>query len=214
MVCATIGGLLGPADVEWMPLWGALASVYVVLAAALWREHPAARPVGLALALGGLACSIQGWVVAGPMPLMLWGVVGHGVWTASLLFVPRRVSRRNGVAVALAGAAIPCALMYGLAPQQDPWTTVGMLTGAGLVLTSALGVSRGRTWGLLLAPLGAVAVGSTVASSPRCGCLTDGHPLLPEAGLAITALGVAAAVLATLAFLVYVAPMVRFVRRR
>lgn len=213
-VCASVGALLGPADVGWGPLWGSLAVVYVLVAAALWREHPASRPAGLALALGGLVCSAQGWVVAGPSPLMIGGVAGHALWSMAVLLTPRRLSRRQASAIFLASASVPCAIIYGLAPQQDLAAMLGMLAGAMLVLGSAVGISRGRTWGLLLAPVGAIAICTTVAGAPQCGCLADAHPMLPQAGLAVMAMGVAAAVLSTVAFAVYVAPIVRFLRNR
>jgi hypothetical protein len=127
---------------------------------------------------------------------------------------PRRLSGRQALAIFLAVASVPCAIVYGLAPAQDLTSTLGMLAGALLVLASAAGISRGRTWGLLLAPAGAMAICATVARAPQCGCLVDAHPMLPQAGLAVMAMGVAAAVLSTLAFVVYIAPIVRFLRNR
>lgn len=212
VACTAVGALLGPDDVMWAPVWAAAALTYVWIAAALFAQRSHAAPGALGLALGGVAACVQGLVVVGPIPLLVAGLVGHAVWSATLLATPRELAPRHQLAVALATLALPCAAVYGLAPQQSTETAVWMLGSAATVWTAAVGISRDRTWGLLLAPLGALAVTVTVWSAPSCGCLENAHVLMPRGGLAVGLIGAAAAVLSAAVFVLYVGPMTRWLR--
>ena len=211
--CTAVGALLGPDDLDWAPVWGALALMFVWVAWSLWSERPHGRAGAAGLAIGGLLACVQGTYVVGLIPLLAFGLFGHAAWTASVLSIPRELDRRHETAVALATAAIPCAIVYGLGPQQELSTALWMLGGAGAVWVSAIGISRDKTWGLLVAPLAAAVVASTVMLAPRCGCMENPHPMMPQAGFAVAGLGVAAAVLSAAVFVVYLGPMIRWLRR-
>lgn len=213
-VAAAIGFEMPATDASWIPAWSAIAVLYTALAVVIWQRRPFARSMALGVCLAGLISSVQGLMVAGPQPILLLGAVGHGLWTVALLAARTDLDRRHQAALACAGAAVPCAVMFGLAPQQEPITTLGVFVGAALVVACTIGLAKGKTWGLLIAPLASAAVILSVGHATGAGHLSAPHPMLPDNPIALTALGVSAAILCAMSFVFYLGPLVRFLRRK
>jgi len=215
-LCGVIAAGMVPLNTEWIPGWAGLALVFSMAAYAQWTARPWARGYGLGITVWGLAGTVQATFVLGAEPLVL-SVVG----ILAVLVVVQLSARGNDepggrhlVSLMLASAAVPCAVIYGLAPQHTWLVSAGVLGGAALVSGGAWGVCRGRTWGLLLGLVGAVLVSVTIARAQHLGWLVHPHPLLPnENPLALLGLGIASAVLSFASALVFVVPMVRFLRR-
>lgn len=213
-VAAAIAMQLNASDSSWIPAWSAIAVLYTALAVVVWQRRPFARSMALGVCLAGLIAAVEGLIVAGPQPLMIWGTAGHAAWTVALMLARTDLDRRHQASLACAGAAVPAAVMFGLAPQQEPITTLGVFVGAALVLTSMVGLAKGKTWGLLVAPIASAAVALSVGYATRAGHLSAPHPMLPENPIALTALGVSAAILCAMAFGFYMGPLVRFLKRQ
>jgi hypothetical protein len=222
LVSAGVGGLslvvaggMWPDNLEWAPAFAALAGLYLLAAFGLWRGRGWGRFVGLGVGLWGLACFGETAVVIGVPP---WVIAGLALHSLMLVFAgacrAEVVERRHGFALTMVGAALPCALIYGLAPQHDWLTSAGVLGGAAVVVAATAGLGRGRTWGLLAALAGAVLIATTTAAARPLGWLLHPHPILPnENPLALLGLGIAASILAFAATVPYLGPIVRFLAR-
>lgn len=213
-VAAAIALQMPASNASWIPAWGAIAVVYVALSVVLWQRRQFARSMALGVCIAGLITSVQGLIVAGGEPILVWGAVGHVLWNTALLRTRANLERRHEAALACAGAAVPCAVMFGLAPQQEPITTLGVLVGAALVVGSVTGLAKGKTWGLLIAPLASAAVIASVGFATRYGHLSAPHPMLPENPIALSALGVSAALLSGMSFGFYLRPLIRFLKEK
>ncbi len=207
------------AGADWLAAWTAASALYTVVGAGLWRRTPWARSLGLGVVLWGLLAWVQSMFAGlGFQPLLLGIVGGHAAVAALLAIAPCELQPRHRWSLLLAGAALPGALMYGFAPLADPQTRVMLVGGAALLFAMAVGLSRGRTWGLLAA-LPAVPMLCTGAFvAPAVVPISLMHPLLaadvmPHGVLLLRFLGVSAAVLACASVLPFAGPVVRFLRR-
>ncbi len=203
---------------DWLPAWTAASALYTVVGAGLWRRTPWARSLGLGVVLWGLLAWVQSMFAGlGFQPLLLGIVGGHAVVACLLAIAPCDLQPRHRWSLLLAGAALPGALMYGFAPLADPQTRVMLVGGAALLFTMAVGLARGRTWGLLAA-LPAVPMLCTGAFvAPAVVPIALMHPLLcadvmPQGVLLLRFLGVSAAVLACASVLPFAGPVARFFR--
>lgn len=216
-VCAFIAVGMAPLNTEWIPAWAALTLINLVAVYAHWVGRDWARGYGLGLALWALVCSAQSTFVLGLQPFVTAGMAGM-VLLVGLLLLDRREGGPGGrhlVSMVLASAAVPCAVIYGLAPQHTWLVTAGVLGGAGVVVSGAWGVCRGRTWGLLAGLAGAILLSVTVAKAQHAGWLLHPHPILPNSNpLALLGLGITGSVLSLASSLVFLAPIVRFLVRR
>ncbi|MGH1346880.1 MAG: hypothetical protein ACRBN8_35255 [Nannocystales bacterium] len=206
------------AGADWLAAWTAASALYTVVGAGLWRRTPWARSLGLGVVLWGLLAWVQSMFAGlGFHPLLLGIVGGHAVVAALLALCECGLEPRHRWSLLLAGAALPGALMYGFAPLADPQTRVMLVGGAGLLFAMAVGLSRGRTWGLLAA-LPAVPMLCTGAFvAPAVVPISLMHPLLaadlmPHGVLMLRFLGVSAAVLACASVLPFAGPVARFLR--
>ncbi|HJL31991.1 MAG TPA: hypothetical protein RMI62_23105 [Polyangiaceae bacterium LLY-WYZ-15_(1-7)] len=208
----TLTAGMWPDNGVWLPAWIAATAVYVALAWGLWQGRAWARALGLGVALFGLAGWIEAWIVAGTSPTTVAASLAHCAFAPLLFWAPRRVGGRHGFALLAAGAALQPALGFALAPAQSGGTMAAVLAGAGLVVLGAIGVARGRTWGLLGALLGAPVLAAAVFYAPSLGFLTAPHPHLPANPVMLDLLGALAAGFAALSVAPWVAPMVGFLR--
>lgn len=202
-----------------MAAWIAASALYTVVGAGLWRRTPWARSLGLGVVLWGLLAWVQSMFAGlGVQPLLVGIVAGHAVVAALLAAAPCGLEPRHRWSLLLAGAALPGALMYGFAPLADPYTRVMLVGGAGLLFAMAVGLARGRSWGLLAA-LPAVPMLCTGAFvAPAVVPIALMHPLLaadvmPHGVLLLRFLGVSAAVLACASVVPFARPVVAFLRR-
>lgn len=216
--CLVVSAGMWPLNLEWIPGFTALVILYAVAAAGLWSGRGWARYLGLGTALWGLVCFVQATFVIGPQRFALAGIALHALMLLfTLVQRPAEggaVDRRHAFAMTCANAALPCALVYGLAPQHDWLVGAGVIGGAAVVVAACAGLGRGRTWGLFAALFGAVLIAVTTARAPAAGWLVHPHPILPnENPLALLGLGVAASSMAFIAVTPYFGPIVRFLMR-
>gem|GEM_PF-2437096 len=203
----------------WLPAWGAASALYTIAAVGLWRRAPWARSLTLGVVTWGLIAWVQSSIAClGALPLVLGVIVGHAAALGLLLLAPCLLEVRHRWSLMLAGAALPGALMFGLAPLQDPSTRLLLVGGATLLFGMSTGLARGRTWGLLAGVLAVPMLASGAFIAPSTVSIAFMHPLLPEAHapsgvLLLRFLGVSSAVLATASVMPFVGPVVRFVRR-
>lgn len=207
-----VAGGMWPDNLEWAPAFVGLAALYGVTAAGLWSGRRWGRFLGLGLGLWGLTCFVESAVVVGMHGWLGLGLGLHVLLLAGAAFGRSSgVDRRHGFAMTMAGAALPCALIYGLAPQSELLVAAGVLGGAATLVAATAGLGRGKSWGLLAALAGAGAIAATTAAAPALGWLAHPHPILPnENPLALFGLGVAASTLAVLAVVPYLGPIARF----
>ena len=152
------------------------------------------------------------------MTLVLGVIGGHVVSVGLLLASPCGLARRHRISLVLAGAALPGALMFGLAPLQDLATRVMLVGGAGLLFSMSVGLARGRTWGLLAGIFAVPMLATGAFVAPPTVSIAFMHPLLPEGSmpggvLLLRLLGVTSAALALASVVPFVGPVVRFVSR-
>lgn len=206
----------------WMLALLAVAGVFGTVGVLLWRGVAWAAPLGLGLTSYAAVAWGQSSVALGVCTTNdPWGstfltcalLCGGCVAAFGLLwFIPRTMSIRHGASVAFAGAALTPSVTFALAPGQETSVAIAMLAGAAVLVAGALGLARGRTWGLLLNLLGAGIVSVGVAFAPWLGQLPGGHPWLSQSGsLLVNVIGVSAATLALLSSSLYAGPILRFV---
>ncbi|MEM6296791.1 MAG: hypothetical protein AAGA54_36330 [Myxococcota bacterium] len=190
----------------------------------LWRRVPWAVPLGLGLtgycAVGFAQAAGAAAMVAATDP---WGLsfqayaglsVGCTAAFGLLWTTPRTMSARQGFAVAFAGAALVTAVTFALAPGQAAVLSGVMLGGAAVLVCGAVGLARGRTWGLLVNVLGAACMGIGAWLAPSVASLPATHPLVVEgSSLLVSGMGVIAASLAAISSGLYLGPIVRFLLR-
>lgn len=215
-MCGVIAAGMVPLNTEWIPGWIGLTLIYLVAAHAQWTGRRWARGYGLGITLWGLVANVEALLVLGLQPLLLTAV-GLCLALVLLQLLGRGRDEPGGrllLSMMFASAAVPCAMIYGLAPQHTWLVSAGVLGGALLVVSGAWGVCRGRTWGLLVGLAGAISITVTIAKAQHVGWLLHPHPLLPRDNpLALLGLGIAGAGLSFAATLLFVAPMVRFLVR-
>jgi hypothetical protein len=212
LVFAISGIGMWPENLEWIPGFSFMALVYAVAGMALWRRPAAARWIVFGMAACGLVSSLQSIYVAGPLPLLVGGAAGHLLWSITLLLIRSPgVDRRMAFSSTMAGASLPCAILYGFAPQQDLGTTIAVVGGALLVAAATVAVGKGKTVGLLLALVGAGVIASTLFQARHLGWIEHPHPFVPtDNPLALLAAGIASLVLCCAAVAPYLIPMLRF----
>ncbi len=203
-----------PGNLGWMPAWVGVAALYAVGAAALGQARPWARSLMLGVVLCGLGGWVQSTCVLGFTALTMTATGGHGLALALLVCTRCSLSGRHRGSLLFCGAALPCAMMFGLAPMQSVTTTAITTVGAGLLFASAVGLARGRTWGVLAALLAGPVLATGAWLAPELISLTAPHPLLPPNGLLVQLVGVGAVGLAFAAAAPFLAPIVRFVAAR
>ena len=205
---------------QWLPAWASASALYTVAAVGLWRGAPWSRSLTLGVVTWGLVAWVQSSIaLLGPLPLVLGVIGGHLVAVGLLLASPCGLERRHRISLVLAGAALPGALMFGLAPLQDPTTRVMLVGGAGLLFSMSVGLVRGRTWGLFAGLLAVPMLATGAFVAPPTVSITFMHPLLPEGSmpggvLLLRLLGVTSAALALASVVPFVGPVVRFVSRQ
>ncbi len=207
---------MAPLNTEWIPAWSALAMTYLVGAHAQWTARPWARGYGLGIAIYCLFSSLQAVLVLGLHPLAMTGAT-----VCALLVVLQLLCRgddepagRHLLSMVLASMAVPCAVVYGLAPQHTWLVTAGVLGGAAVAVSGTWGVCRGRTWGLFASLAGAILITVSLFSAQHAGVLHHPHPILPNTGsLALLAMGIVSATLCFGSALVFLVPIIRFLRR-
>lgn len=188
------------------------AVTYGLFSGRLWAP---ALAQGASL-FGAAAFAQSGWALESyTLPVVVVGFGIHVALGVLALFLDDGVSKRQRWSLRFAGAAIAPATLFALAPEQSGGTMVAVMTGAGLAWLGALGVARGRTWGVLAAFIGAPVLAIAVAYAPELGYFDAQHfmvdqPLLP---LMLDVLGLAAAAGALLSVAPFLGPITRFLTR-
>lgn len=208
----TVG--LWPANAEWIASWTAASLLYLACGLALWRHRDWARSFTLGVAGWGLGACLEACFALGLGPVTLTAALGHALLFTLVAVLPDGLPQRHRWSLTLAAAALPCALAFGFAPQQSITTTIVVIAGALTLVAGTAGVARGRTWGLLVAFVGAPMVAASVLFTPSSGVLHHAHPILPHRNpVMIDVLGLSAAGLALAALLPFAGPIARFLRR-
>ncbi len=207
------------ANLVWLPAWIALSALYTVAGVGVWRAEPWAPSLTLGVVLwGGLAWT-QSMFGLGVNPLTVTAAGGHWAAVALLAVTPSMLERRHRVSLAMAGAALPGAVLFGLAPMQTLTVSAVLMVGTALLFAMAMGIARGRTWGLLAAGLAVPMIVAGVVLAPATVGMEGPHPMLPawvqfRGVLLLRFVGVVAASLAFASVLPFFGPIVRFVRGR
>jgi hypothetical protein len=209
----TVG--MWPANAEWIPAWSAASVLYLSCGLALWRGHAWARAFTLGVAGWGLGACVEACLALGLQPLTIVAALGHAILFGLVAILPDGLPPRHRWSLTLAAAALPCALAFGFAPQHALATTIVVVVGALTLVAGAAGVARGRTWGLLVALVGAPTVAASVLLTPSRGILHHAHPILPHHNpVMIDVLGLCAAGLSLAALVPFVGPIARFLGRK
>jgi hypothetical protein len=197
---------------DWVLAWVLVAALYFIAAVGLFTGRPFAAPFARGLALFGTGAFIQAFWAVGYLPSIAAGIVIHAVLLAATLALPSALSKRQGLSVTLASAALIPAAAYALAPEQSGSVAIAVLVGMALVWLGTFGVARGRTWGLFIALVGAPILATTVFFAPSLSFFVAPHFMVhqPLQPLMLDALGSVAAAGAILAVLPFVGPMFRF----
>jgi hypothetical protein len=188
------------------------AVTYGLFAGRLWAP---ALAQGASL-FGAAAFAQSAWALESyTLPVIVGGFSIHLLLGALALLLDDGLSKRQRWSLRFAGAALAPAAFFALAPEQTGGTMVAVLVGAALAWLGALGVARGRTWGVLAALLGAPVLAIAVWYAPELGYFDAQHfmvdqPLLP---LMLDVLGLAAAAGALLSVAPFLGPIARFLLR-
>lgn len=218
------GATMSVYDAGWRLPWGALGTAYFVTALALARRARWARGFGLGLGLWGVALNLEALVMlssfgypAEPMTLGAKLFFGSGLAASTLLTGATAASRAEGqprrvlASLVFAAASVPCALVYGLAPQASWLVSAAVLAAASLVAAGSTGIARGKTWGLFASIAGAVSLAGTLPFTRELGWLHGPHPFLPTGNpLALHWLGMGAVGLAAMSVVPFVGPVIAF----
>ncbi|MBW2463366.1 MAG: hypothetical protein JRH11_17075 [Deltaproteobacteria bacterium] len=199
---------------DWVLAWGLVAGLYLVAAGGLWAGRPFARPFARGLAIFGTGAFLQAFFALGYLPSIAVGFVAHAALLAATFALPTTLSARQSLSVTLASAALVPAAAYAFAPEQSGSVAIAVASATAFVWVGAFGVARGRTWGLLLALVGAPILATTVFFAPSLSFFVAPHFLVtqPLQPLMLDVLGSVAALSAILAVLPFVGPMFRFLR--
>jgi hypothetical protein len=209
----TITAGLFPANAGWAPAWIGLTGLYVVGAVALWKGRGWAREFMLGVAGWGFCAWLDALVVVGPSTLTVAATFAHALMIGLAALVPARLERRHSWSLLLASAALPCGIAFGLAPDQPLLLAATMLVGAGMLVTGATGLARGRAWGLFMQLAGAPMMAAAAWYAPKVAWLQANHPVLPDNGVLLSFIGMCAAVLAAASWIPFVGPVSRHLRR-
>jgi hypothetical protein len=218
------GATMSAYDAAWRLPWGALGTAYFVTAIALGRRARWARGFGLGLGLWGIALNLEALIMlssfgypAEPMTLGAKAFFGAGLAASSLLTLATAAARADGqprrvlTSLVFAAASVPCALVYGLAPQASWLVSAAVLAAASLVAAGSTGIARGKTWGLFASIAGAASLAGTLPFTRELGWLHGPHPFLPTGNpLALHWLGMGAVGLASLSVVPFVGPVLAF----
>ncbi len=202
-------------NTEWIPAWVVVTLLYGVGSWGLLTRRHWSRAFGAGLSLFAVAACAQCVYALGPLPTTLVAGGVHVVWLLLLFFVRSAQTRREGLSMVAASVALMPAVGFALAPEQTGGVMIAVLAGAGILLLGTMGLARGRTWGLLLALVGAPVLAVSVLHAPSLSHFTGPHAFVgqPLQPLMLDALGVVAAAAAVGAVLPYLVPMVRFLFR-
>lgn len=214
-VAATVAFGTVELGAQWLPAWVAASALYTIAGVGLWRGAPWARSLTVGVLFWGLLAWVQSAIAClGAPPLLLAVIGGHAVALLAAKFTPCTLERRHRISMLLAGAAVPGALFFGLAPLQDPTTRLLLVGGATLLFLMTVGLARGRTWGLLFGLAAAPLLVTAAFVAPAMLDISQMLPLLeqPRGFLMMRFVGVVCAVLAVGCVLPFVGPAVRFVR--
>lgn len=218
------GATMSANDAGWRLPWGALGTVYFVTALALARRARWARGFGLGLGMWGVALNLEALFMlssfgypAEPMTLGAKVFFGSGLAASMLLTGATAATRAEGqprrvlASLVFAAASVPCALVYGLAPQASWLVSAAVLAAASLVAAGSTGIARGKTWGLFASIAGALSLAGTLPFAQELGWLHGPHPFLPTGNpLALHWLGMGAVGLATMSVVPFVGPVIAF----
>lgn len=218
------GATMSVYDAGWRLPWGALGTLYFVTALALGRRARWARGFGLGLGLWGVALNLEALVMlssfgypAEPMSLGAKVFFGSGLAASMLLTGATAATRAEGqprrvlASLVFAAASVPCALVYGLAPQASWLVSAAVLAAASLVAAGSTGIARGKTWGLFASIAGAFSLAGTLPFARELGWLHGPHPFLPTGNpLALHWLGMGAVGLAAMSVVPFVGPVIAF----
>jgi hypothetical protein len=199
---------------EWVLAWVLVSGLYFVAAAGLFAGRPFARPFARGLALFGTGAFIQAFFALGYMPSIALGLAIHAGLLGATIALPSPLATRQGLSVTLASAALVPAAAYALAPEQNGTVAIAVIVGMTLVWIGTFGVARSRTWGLLVALVGAPILAITIFFAPALSFFAAPHFMVdqPLQPLMLDVLGSVAAAGAILAVLPFVGPMFRFLR--
>lgn len=202
-----------PDNADWAPAWVGLSLLYVVGSVALWQGRAWAREFMLGVGGWGLCAWLDATAVLGVHELTVSATLGHAALVGLAAFVPAQLTRRHSWSLLLASAALPCGVAFGLAPEQSLSLATTMLLGTGLLLTGAIGLARGRAWGLLVQIAGAPLVALAAIEAPTVAWLEASHPWMPDNGILLSFVGMCAAALAAASFVPFAGPIARHLRK-
>ncbi len=205
-------------NARWAPAWAGIGLPYAVAAWGLARRRPWARPLALGAALYGAVLFVEPhFVVPGDTSFFTLGASLALALAASLFARAESevgaLPKRAWASLLFAGAALPGAFCVGLAQHGIPLLAVALVTAASLVGAGAVGLARGKTWGLFASMAGAAGMAALVPVAPELGWLDAPHRFLPQYNpLMLWLLGAAAAALSGIAVLPWAGPVWRFLR--
>ena len=126
---------------------------------------------------------------------------------------PEVGARRHPIALVLAGVALGAALRFSTAPGLAPLSSALALGGSLGLVVGTLGISSGRTWGLLLLLPSALLVWFGVGGAPDVIVHRGSHPWFPGPSFVkIQNAGKASVVVALATVGIYAVPIVRYLR--
>ena len=222
------GATMQTVDAPWRLPWAAIGVAYLVAAWAIRARTVWARGFAIGLGFWGVAFNVEALVMLSPdglpaAPMTLGaklffgtGLALQALLTGAALKMPRAdLSGRTVASLVLASGALPCALIYGLAPQSSWLVSAAVVAAASLVVAGSTGIAKGKTSGLLAQIAGAASLAATLPFASELGWLAGSHSFLPTGNpLALRWLGIVAVLLASGATLPYLSPIVAYLLGR
>jgi len=175
-----------------------LGGLHAALAGGVLRDRASARWLGVGLSFFWL---LGAAVAVTVHPPLRWGFIALHLPLPVLLLRPDELHPRTSLSLLLTGAGLVPAVFLGWAAAGAPeaWSLWSLPVASLCAVLGAVGLARGRTWGLLLV-LGAGA--ALTASALACEALDGrGAELVGSVGLLLGAAGAP-----------FARPIVRFLR--
>jgi len=124
-----------------------LMALHATLALGVWTGRAWARWMGIGVGFAWVLCTSL-IACAAPPAVLLFAALHAPL--PLLLARQDDIHGRTSLSLLLTGMALPLALSLGLGELGLPAVSWALIAGSALVVFGAVGMARGRTWGLLL----------------------------------------------------------------